>query len=113
MNYFDDENDYKSRHRKLDKHFIITINCNKVKILKYKIYSKWDELAGQEYQYIDIITKISNESFKYLTAHINIINESKILEIIGLLYGEFNQPGLTKYMYKITSYSEKNNCDIN
>lgn len=58
----DNDRYFKPKHRKLDKHFVISVNDRKVKILNYKIYSHWGDLDKQAYQVIEIITKISNQN---------------------------------------------------
>jgi hypothetical protein len=83
------------------------INNRKVMILNFKIYFHWDALEKQEYHIIELISKIKNESLNYKRVRIIIEREDKILEIVGLSYTAFFQPGLSRYMFKIENCNEK------
>lgn len=102
----DEDKFIKPKHRKLDKHFAVTVNGKRVKILKYKIYSHWDNLDKQEYQIIELITKISNESLNYKIVSIVIEKLDSIIEVTGIFHGGFFQPGLSRYMFRVESYKE-------
>lgn len=104
----DQDNYTKPKHRKFEKHFPITINGNRVKILNYKISSLWDEYENQEYQVIELITKISNENLNYKKVNIIIESKNDILEIEGVLRVSSGQPGLSRHKFRIESYIEKN-----
>jgi phenylpyruvate tautomerase PptA (4-oxalocrotonate tautomerase family) len=96
------------KHRKLDKHFAITVNGKRVKILKYKIYNQGDKFDKQEVQIIELITKISNENLNIRNKRVSIVIEKvdSIIEVTGLFYAGLFQPGLSRYMFKLESYNE-------
>lgn len=100
-----DEDKYiKPKHRKLGKHFAITVNGNRVKILNYKIYTHRDRL--EEYQVIELITKISNENLNYKRVSIVIEKVDSIIEVTGIFLGLLSQPGLSRHMFRVESYNE-------
>lgn len=98
---------FKPKHRKLDKHFDILVNGTHVKILKYKIYNKWNCLDKKEYQVIELISKISNQNLNFMKVNITIERDNNLIDIIGIFHGRFSQPGLDRYMFKIEKMIEK------
>lgn len=104
----DEEIHIKPKHRKLDKHFDITVNGKRVKILNYKISSYEDAIDKREYQTIELITKISNKNLNYKRVNIIIERENNIIEIAGIFRVSFSQPGLSRYQFRVNSYTEKN-----
>ena len=100
----DDEKYLKPNQRKLEKHFVIAVNGRRVKILNYKIYTHQDGL--EEYQVIELITKIPNENLNYERVSLVIEKVDIIIEVTGVIRCRGYQPGLSRYMFKIESYNE-------
>lgn|GEM_PF-4971212 len=89
------------RHKKIDQHYKILVNDINVKILNYKI-----EKGHDEFFYIELITKVSNEIFENKFVNIKIEKDNKKIEVIGTWAMKFSQPGLKRYKYKIKELNE-------
>ncbi|QOR67318.1 hypothetical protein IM538_04035 [Cytobacillus suaedae] len=88
-----------SKHKKIDKHFGIKVNHQKVKILNYKMDRYYDELENREIETIELITKIPHKVFNQEEVLIEIIG---VDVIIAQWCGGFHQPGLNRYKYKLS-----------
>ena len=88
------------KHRKMDKHHSIKVNNKSVKILKYKRESYYNNLDNEEVNIIELITKIPNDILD---------NKEVIIELEGEVIkarwiSKFSQPGLHRYMYKVSGF---------
>ncbi|WCN36446.1 hypothetical protein [Aneurinibacillus uraniidurans] len=84
--------------KKLDKHINIKVNNRKVKILKYKRSSYFDDYKNQEIFIIELITKIYNEVLDNKAVKIE-LDEKEVLNAEWATC--FRQPGLYRFTYKI------------
>ncbi|MEK4978160.1 hypothetical protein [Bacillus sp. FSL K6-6540] len=89
------------KHKKLDKHFDVTINYKKTKILNYLIEHRTDNHTGEEVKVLTIITKIYNEVFKENEILIHISKDGTDVELKGKYKSALLQPGLRRYIYII------------
>ncbi len=85
-------------NNKLNKHINIIVNARKVKILKYKKSSYFDEYEKQEIFIVELITKIYNEVFNSKFVKIE-LDEKETL--YAKWKCSFRQPGLYRFTYRI------------
>ncbi|MEG0452410.1 MAG: hypothetical protein RR428_00705 [Coprobacillus sp.] len=84
------------RAQKLAQHYNILCNDEKVKILKYRIGSKF----GHEHT-LEIITKIPNPILSNHETVFEIVDGESIVSFSCVWVGELHQRGLRKYFYRI------------
>ncbi|MDQ0416103.1 hypothetical protein J2Z48_000261 [Croceifilum oryzae] len=98
MIYIKDDKFLKHTKRKIQKHFTILVNDQKVKILKFK-KSSYQDRFGEEISTIKLITKIDNLALRHRRVKIEIEDEPTT---IGTFVAGFSRPGLRTYTYRIT-----------
>jgi hypothetical protein len=99
----------KKKQNKIEKHFDITVNGSKVKIMNYKITEYRDEYSGLIGQKMEIITKISNKVLESKPFECLICKDNKEINFIGCWYSTFSRAGLFKYHYKADEIIIKEN----
>jgi hypothetical protein len=99
----DDEKYLKHRQKKLDKHYSIIVNGNKVKILNYKFNEYIDKVTNDKISTIQLITKISNDVFYSKKIECTICKGNEDIQLTGTFSSALQAVSLFRYTYKIES----------
>ena len=90
------------KQKKIDKHFDISVNGKKAKIINYKISEYVDNYTGEKKQDFEIITKISNKALEDKPVECSFSKDGKEITLTGDWYATRSHAGLYKYHYHLT-----------